>query len=93
MALNMAGQRKNTVPTAISLREQFALDTLQLQQATWADEKLARIDTEDLALEAYMLSDPLKREFGGEEGREVYLAYWRALRRKGGINGCSRRHR
>ena len=91
MAFDMTDQKKTKPPKALSMREQFAHDTLQLKQATWADERLAKIETEDLAIEAYLLSDPLKREFGGEHGQEAYLAYWRNLR-KGNING-GRQHK
>lgn len=91
MGFNTADQRKHTVRSRISIREQSALDTLRLQQATWPDEQIVRILTEDLAIEAYRLSEPLKREFGGHDQLGKFLAYWRAIRR-GLVNGSNQAH-
>jgi len=67
----------------------FEQDTAHLKETTWTDEELARIDTEELATEAFKLSEPLKREFGGWNGLGAFLAYWHALR-KGLVNGFNR---
>lgn len=59
------------------LSNEIAKMDRQLRQAKWNDESLARIDTEDLAREAYQLSRPLQDEFTSVD---TFIAYWGALR-------------
>lgn len=59
----------------------------KLMRATWPDEELVLLCTEDRAAKAFKLSGPLQKEFGGEKRLARFLAYWRALR-MGLINEC-----